>query len=291
MTIMDYVAAHYDIGNIVEFNALQHGNSSKAMLVESTLGKFVLRKLRNEQQAWIEYEMYQALAPANIAPLMVQNNCAFPYITYNNEIYNLQIYIEDVLPRNQINIDFVRLGQVIGLFHRMTSRFEVTSMEDRFELSQLWREVSSVVLASSSDQIRTLAQLTEQCLKFRKKNHSVIHGDLGIWNLLFTKESIYIIDFGEVRKGDHHFDLAAILTSTIPSSTHKQELVGIMSDFEDGYVQENANFSRRHLYEQIQVWMLRGLLAVIRERGVAPSTIGYVERNLKLLTMFESILR
>lgn len=184
MTIIQYMADHYEIGNIVEFNAIQHGNSSKAMLVESTLGKFVLRKLRNEQQAWIEYEMYQALASVNMSPFMVQTRYGSPYITYNNEIYNLQNYIEDVLPRSQINIDFVRLGQIIGFFHRMTSHLEVDGMEDRFELSQLWREVSNIVLVSSSEQIRTLAQLTEQCLEFRKKHHSVIHGDLGMWNLL-----------------------------------------------------------------------------------------------------------
>ncbi|ETT54393.1 phosphotransferase [Paenibacillus sp. FSL H7-689] len=290
MTIFHYVAVHYDIGNIVGFSAIEHGNSSKAMLIESTQGKFVLRKLRNEQQAWIEYEMVQALASVNISPSIVQTKYEIPYITYNNEIYNLQIYIEDLLPRSQSNIDFVRLGQVIDLFHRMTNHLKVAGMEDRFELSQLWREVSNVVLASSSEQIRMLAQLTEECLKFRKTNHSVIHGDLGMWNLLFTKESIYIIDFSEVRMDDHHFDLAAVLTSTIPSSTHRQELGKIMADFEDGYVQENADFNRRQLYEQLQVWMLRGFLAVIRERGDGPSTIGYVERKLKLLGMFERIL-
>lgn len=258
MTIFHYVAFHFDIGNIVGFNAIEHGNSSKAMLIESTKGKFVLRKLRNEQQAWIEYEMVQALASVNISPSMIQTKYKIPYITYNNEFYNLQIYIEDLLPRSQSEIDFVRLGQVIGLFHRTTNHLKVAGMEDRFELSQLWGEVSNVVLASSSEQIRTLAQLTEECLEFRKTNHSVIHGDLGIWNLVFTKESVYIIDFGEVRMDDHHFDLAAVLTSTISTSTHRQELGKIMADFEEGYMQENANFNRRQLYEQLQVWMLRG---------------------------------
>ncbi|MEO2205998.1 phosphotransferase [Paenibacillus pabuli] len=118
----------------------------------------------------------------------------------------------------------------------------------------------------------------------------MIHGDLGAWNMLFTKEYIHIIDMGEVRRGNHHFDVAAALTSTIPSSVKERELDIIVADFECGYGHGNAALNRKSLYQQIHVWILRGCLAVIRERGMNSPTILYVERTIEVLKRFKVIL-
>lgn len=80
--------------------------------------------------------------------------------------------------------------------------------------------------------------------------------DLGIWNLLFTE----------------------------------RELEEISADFEQGYTQEGNSFSRRGLYEQMHVWVVRGLLAIIREKGMVRQTIPYVQRNLELLEKFRHVL-
>lgn len=114
--------------------------------------------------------------------------------------------------------------------------------------------------------------------------------DLGIWNLLFTEESIHIIDVGEARRGDIHLDLAAALTSSIPTSVTEREVGEIVADFEQGYTQEGKSFSRKVLYEQMHLWVVRGLLAIIRERGMVRQTIPYVQRNLELLEKFRHVL-
>lgn len=44
----------------------------------------------------------------------------------------------------------------------------------------------------------------EQCTEYVVRNDSMIHGDLGVWNMLFMKQKTLLIDFGEVRRGDPH---------------------------------------------------------------------------------------
>lgn len=55
-----------------------------------------------------------------------------------------------------------------------------------------------------------------------------------------------------------------------------------VDDFEQGYTQEGKFFSRKSLYEQIHLWVIRGLLAIIRERGMVRQTIPYVQQNFKI---------
>ncbi|WP_459285000.1 hypothetical protein [Paenibacillus vandeheii] len=88
--------------------------------------------------------------------------------------------------------------------------------------------------------------------------------DLAIWNLLYTEESIHIIDDGEAGE--------------------------IAADFEQGYAQGGNSFSRKSIYEQMHLWVVRGLLTVIRERGMVRQTIPYVQRNLQLLKKFKHVL-
>lgn len=63
-----------------------------------------------------------------------------------------------------------------------------------------------------------------------------------------------------------------------------------VDDFEQGYTQEGKFFSRKSLYEQIHLWVIRGLLAIIRERGMVRQTIPYVQRNLEPLEKFRHVL-
>ncbi|WP_369009958.1 phosphotransferase [Paenibacillus dendritiformis] len=62
-----------------------------------------------------------------------------------------------------------------------------------------------------------------------------IHGDLGAWNLLRRKGRIYIIDFGEARLGDRHFDAAAALVSTASDNASVEETVTRLENFRRGY--------------------------------------------------------
>jgi len=64
----------------------------------------------------------------------------------------------------------------------------------------------------------------------------------------------------------------------------------IAADFKQGYIKEGKYFSRKSLYEQVRMWGIRGLLAIIRERGMVRQTIPYVQRNLELLEKSRHVL-
>ncbi|WP_254438350.1 phosphotransferase [Paenibacillus sp. DCT19] len=125
---------------------------------------------------------------------------------------------------------------------------------------------------------------------YQSTHTAVIHGDLGLWNVLFTESDMYIIDVGEVRSGNHHFDLAAILSSTCSSSITVCELEERMVQLERGYRSEGRDVNRVILYEQIHLWVIRGLLAIIREKGIIAPTIPYVERNLAFLGKCQMVM-
>ncbi|MDU5144462.1 MAG: phosphotransferase [Paenibacillus dendritiformis] len=83
--------------------------------------------------------------------------------------------------------------------------------------------------------IRLLEDSVECCLRYVEKITGYIHGDLGAWNLLRRKGRIYIIDFGEARLGDRHFDAAAALVSTASDNASVEETVTRLENFRRGY--------------------------------------------------------
>ncbi|KQY92933.1 hypothetical protein ASD24_21310 [Paenibacillus sp. Root52] len=286
------IASHYTLGEILNCTSMQQGTSSAAMLLETTLDRFVLRQLRDEGQALAEYEVYEALAPANISPSILCTKEGLPYITLGHMIYNVQTYIEKVVPQHSLSLNYVELGKVIARFHQRILQLDMTRLgqKDRFALPSLWEAVSGDILNSSSEVIRRLASHVEECCKYQSKHTAVIHGDLGLWNVLFTESHMYIIDVGEVRCGNHHFDLAAILSSTCSSSTTVCELEERMIQLERGYRSEGRDVNREILYEQIHLWVIRGLLAIIREKGIIAPTIPYIERNLAFLGKCQTVM-
>lgn len=287
-----YIASQYVMGEIMNCTTMQQGTSSTAMLLQTTSGSYVLRQLRDERQALAEYEVYQALAPANISPSIQCTKEGLPYITHNRMIYNVQTYIEKVVPQHSLSLNYVELGEVIARFHQRIMHLDMTRLgqEDRFALALLWEAVSGEVLDSSSEIIRRLADHVEECSVYQSTHTAVIHGDLGLWNVLFTESDMYIIDVGEVRSGNHHFDLAAILSSTCSSSITVCELEERMVQLERGYRSEGRDVNRVILYEQIHLWVIRGLLAIIREKGIIAPTIPYVERNLAFLGKCQMVM-
>lgn len=267
---MDYriIEEFYDIGRIQRLVVMKQGTSSDAKYVESSAGRFVLRKLRNEQQAVNEEKLHHVMLLQNISPALVIARNGLSYVHLNDEIYNLQCYVEETVPYDQATINFVEFGKMLAHFHHAAHKLEIVDQPDRFALSLLWSQVCDEVRGSSSAMICSLEGHVQQCTEYAVRNKSVIHGDLGVWNMLFTKQKTLLIDFGEVRRGDPHFDMAAVLISMIPATTTENECLSMLEDVIRGYAEAGGLLMSEWLYEQIHLWMLRGWLAWIRERGV-----------------------
>lgn len=85
-------------------------------------------------------------------------------------------------------------------------------------------------------------------MEYKLKNNIMIYGDFGVWNMLFMKECIYVIDMGEVRRGNYYFDLVVVLIFIIFLLVNERELDMIVVDLECGYGYGNIVLNRKSLY-------------------------------------------
>ncbi len=69
----------YPIQEIIQIEALDKGNTSEANIVISTEGKYILRKLKSNQQARTEYFISNILSDAHVSPkvLLTKKNKSF----------------------------------------------------------------------------------------------------------------------------------------------------------------------------------------------------------------------
>jgi Ser/Thr protein kinase RdoA (MazF antagonist) len=288
--IKGFIEELYDIGRIHRMEVMKQGTSSEAKCVKSSAGRFILRKLRNEQQAVNEERLHHVLSLKNISPALVIARNGLSYVQLNNEIYNLQYFVEETVPYDQGTVDFVGFGNMLARFHHSVHKLEIINQPDRFALSLLWSQVCDEVRGSSSAIAYSLVEQVEQCMRYVMRDETVTHGDLGVWNMLFTKQGMFLIDFGEVRRGDPHFDIAAALTSMISVMATENECFSVLKDVMEGYAEAGGLLTKERLYEQIHLWMLRGWLALIRERGVTSPMAEYIEQGMRRVATFKKML-
>lgn len=280
----------YKLGEACTITEINQGQTSHAMLIEQTNGrKYILRELKNIEQAVSEYQITSVLAPFCISSQIRLATNELPYFSWQDKIYNLQTYIEHQPEWNK-EIDFIRLGKVVSIFHTQLQSQKLEEQADRFALKDIWEKACSKGYNLAEQEVEQLAVQVEECLAYDHQSTCYIHGDLGKWNLLFDENSLYIIDFGEVRRGDHHFDLAAVLTSTIDANESEGYMLEKISLFEEGYRHSSLPVCRKELLENIQLWMIRGLVAVINEHGLNQRTLAFVEKNLNIIAKFKACL-
>lgn len=288
---VDRIERFYNIGRIQRCAAIEQGKSSDAKCVTSSAGRFVLRKLRNQQQAVNEDRLHRVLSLHHISPALVNTRNGGSHVRDHDGIYNLQHYIEGTRPFNQASIQFVYFGQMLAQFHSLIGRLEIADQPDRFALPLLWAQVCDKVRGSSSAVIGSLEEHVQRCMRYAVRDEGVVHGDLGVWNMLFTEQRTVLIDFGEARRGDPHFDVAAALTSMIPEAAAEHEFFSALEDVMRGYAEAGGLLKKERLYEQIHLWMLRGWLALIRERGVTSPVVRYIEQGMRrIITLNRMIL-
>jgi Ser/Thr protein kinase RdoA (MazF antagonist) len=98
-----------------------------------------------------------------------------------------------------------------------------------------------------------------------------IHGDLGIWNMLWTTNGVQIIDFGECRYGSVYLDVAAALTSAAAIMTQPQSPQVLLDMFRKSYAEQNCPLEEARLLEFIGLWFVRGIFAVLSNKKMSQS--------------------
>ncbi len=292
------IAEYFPVGRVKSIQAVGSGNSSSARKLTCSTGSYILRKLRDTTQAQVESAIASELVNLSLSPPFVPTRSGQWYIPWNGHCYNLQ---NDWSDRSEPCLSFTgwkELGQKLATFHSISRDATWPIQIDRFDILQQWNllhETSAGIKLQNSvnsSYYELLEQLEEQlplCSHSQQQCDGYIHGDLGMWNVLITSRSPYIIDYGEVRKGHSHLDLAALAASGIDHSNPayaKQQWTSFCIGYET--VQ---HIHSQQLHDQLQLWMVRGAVSLLLHHGINERTIVYAQQMLERIPRISAIIR
>ncbi len=136
---------------------------------------------------------------------------------------------------------------------------------DRFSAIQLLLQTEGISLPTGlfPENVTTMVERAHYIQKLEKalSEDQIIHGDLGVWNMLWNGECVHIIDFGECRTGDIHFDLAALICSMLSKCKDAECFSHNLSQVLDTYEGIAGSVDMRKLHISVYLWLLRGALA------------------------------
>lgn len=239
-----HIEEYYGI-KVENIEKLGNGQTSDVYKIENSVGFYVLKSHLNKNIASNEFYSLESLSSSNLSPRPVNTVSGEVYIEVDRVIYTLMDYIEnDGIKLSAI--DYFNLGAKIKSMHSSLSTVNIFPAPDRFDESALIEQIEN-------KDIKALIQKEyDEYIDDSTGFHSIIHGDLGSWNLLQHNNDIYFIDFGEVRHDDLFFDLAAIVESLSLSENDINELL-------NGYGQNDSQ-SRSRLKSMRKRWRLRGII-------------------------------
>lgn len=281
---LEQVLSQYEIGKVREVLPMTAGNTSQVWKVDTTEGSWVVRTLKHAQQGEVEYELNAHICKkSNITPLILSTRSNQPYVQVEDTCYNLQIH-HDSVPFPVGELDSIsNVGRVVGILHRSLKDFSCpVQVFDRFDLATLWKSAKPLwqhvknEVTDANVNVKhvemCIKELVQKTTEHRTTDHqstvyhthdSWIHGDLGIWNLLYRTGDVKIIDFGEARSGNVLFDVAAAMTSAIGFTSDEETTHRKMAHFLKAYESEMSPVDREELQKQVNLWFLRGVLAAL----------------------------
>lgn len=232
----------------IKIESLQpHGNgqTSDIYKIISYSGSYILKSHLNKQNAANEFYCLEALSKINLSarPLCTVNNRI--YFKHGGLFYILMTYI-NTRDIKKTDLYYFKLGKAVKTMHYALSNLKLTNVPDRFDEEQLINNIKS-------DNIKKLIEQKYNDYKnYTSDISSIIHGDLGVWNLLMNDYKINIIDFGEVRYGDPFFDLAALTESLHLNDT---DIINLLHGYED-----SSDEASSRLTAMRKKWKLRGII-------------------------------
>ncbi|WP_046212486.1 phosphotransferase enzyme family protein [Paenibacillus wulumuqiensis] len=290
------VLSQYSLGVIHSVNQPEQGNTSQARIVHCSTGIFVVRRLKSRSQAEMEATLSGMMADHRICPPIIRTIHGQFFTVYQHNYYNVQLYIEP-LPMALHLVDYEQIGAKTALFHTMArslnlpvqpDRFSLTSAIDLLNLNHHYQQMDE----KDQQIIRKLQSRIAQCLPYENPplpHTGYIHGDLGKWNLVFGKEETFLIDWGEVRRGNPHFDIAALITSMLDLTQETRINEKYIRLFRQGY-QRYGQIHNAVLFEHIQLWTVRGITALLIQRGLNNAALRTAERLLHTLPIYQKLL-
>lgn len=288
---MDTLLAAWLDQPILAVSALQQGTTSDACLVETADGSYVLRKVSREA-AKVEFAVSRLLAGSGIAAEILPTRMGQGWLEQDGVCYNLQRRFAGTAVRTCDAGTLRAAGCALGRMHRALSGCRDTGVQDRFSLSALLARATArhAFLRTQTPEAQTLHQLAARLRPLEDERVQLIHGDLGVWNMLRTRDGVAFIDFGEARQGHPYMDIAASMTSLLSLEQDGTRLASDASLFLESYVSEVGPVNQPLLADYVSVWQLRGVLAEMTYRTDADQGQAVLAKGLAALRRYAFLL-
>lgn len=278
MNLKLQIQAQYELDSIIKFKKLYKGKTSTTLYLQTLLQEeYIVKSLVSVKSAKFEYSLLEHIKndAAHLVSEILLSIHNEPFIIENDTVFQLQKFKES----QSINPSLEKWVQSYHELQRSFQTFHYSGKPlDRFSLLYLWK-LGQANLQKFYPVIHDELMLyIEDLITLDQQTDCWIHGDLGSWNVLNSKDSdgVIFIDFSEARKGPKYFDLAALLTSFAP--TNKGDLLAYVNDFIQVYSKIDA-LNKQLLHKTIELWFVRGiLLGLLKEMD--KSVITYF-KNMK----------
>ncbi len=256
-----YLCDRYHLGRFQCVTELNPGTSSQVWQLETNAGAFLVRTLNGKEQGEREWNIHRHLRERKFTAMPA---ILVPYFEQDGLWYQVQ----EFCPGRRPSPDrFGTAGRIAAMVTELIlAEADCTvavDLPDRFDLASVWaeRRLNWSVLElpmCQSEADRRVAELTELPLQ----NVQLIHGDLGLWNMLEEGGIIRVIDFGEARMGDPYFDLASALAGIINHSSPENRRKNAAEFL--AACRERMELDMRRLTDQISLWVWRGMAQCVR---------------------------
>ena len=270
---------------------LRQGTTSDACLVETADGSYVLRRVSREA-AEVEYVVSRLLADSGMAAEILPTRTGHGWLEQDGACFNLQRRIAGTAIRSYDADTLRAAGCALGRMHMALSGCRDTGVQDRFSMSALLARATTRhnFLQTRNPEAQMLHQLAARLRPLEDARVQLIHGDLGAWNMLRTRDGVAFVDFGEARQGHPYMDIAAALTSLLSLEQDETRLASDASLFLDSYVSEAGPVQRPLLTDYMNLWQLRGVLAEMVYRTDVDQGLAFLTKGLASLRRYAFLL-
>jgi len=265
------ICEEYPIDDVLSYERINNGNTSETFLINSKSKKWILRKLKDRIQGETEFIITNHLLNKSVTCVspIVPTKEKKPYFCFGNDCYNLQEYINGIVPKASDEEMIKEIAKSVSYMHNALADIKISiNFKDRFDLLDLWEKGNILwknqycngKVPYSDKEVNEI--LKELYLK-TAEDTGIIHGDLGIWNMIWASNEIKIIDFGESRMGSYYFDIAGALCSSIKYNESIEKMYELSTAFIYTYSENAFKISISKLLDYIQLWYWRGILSVL----------------------------
>ncbi|GAB3058916.1 phosphotransferase [Salinicoccus sesuvii] len=183
---------------------MEGGQTSNTIKITNARRQYVLKSHATIDLAHNEFLCLDALSLINMTPKPIKTLDGSLCFRWEDSYYILMEYVLAERLGHCI-IDYFALGKNVRRMHRKLCSIELTNVNDRFNECHMIENLENKKI----QEVITGIKMPE----VEDNTESIIHGDLGFWNILLNDEDFYFIDFGETMLSDCFFDLAAIVES------------------------------------------------------------------------------